>query len=224
MDITSLVIGLIVGWLLEWVIDWLFWRRRRNELRDELESCRATNRDLLAKSADADQVRNTLATVQAEVTQSRVRLADASRAHEALVAAQAVEVAGFKAQLAEADQTRTALAAAQVEIDDLRAQLLECRKQAETVGAARFASTSLAPTQLEEAPTPPATFKRDPLIDINGIGPVFEQRLFEAGIYTFAQLAALAPERVREIIAPQSWQKIKPEAWIAEAREFAKAK
>ncbi len=62
----------------------------------------------------------------------------------------------------------------------------------------------------------------DPLIEINGIGPVFERRLKAAGILTFRDLASQTPERLREIIAPAKWQKIEPEAWIAQAAEFAK--
>jgi predicted flap endonuclease-1-like 5' DNA nuclease len=77
------------------------------------------------------------------------------------------------------------------------------------------AATSL----LEQQVAAPAA--RDPLIDINGIGPIYEQRLFEAGIYTFAALAALSPERIRAIIQPEKWQNIDPEQWIAEARQRA---
>jgi predicted flap endonuclease-1-like 5' DNA nuclease len=64
----------------------------------------------------------------------------------------------------------------------------------------------------------------DRLEDISGIGDVFARRLNEAGIYTFAQLADQMPDRLREIIKPESWQKIEPEKWIAEAREFAAQK
>lgn len=60
--------------------------------------------------------------------------------------------------------------------------------------------------------------RRDPLIDINGIGPVYEKRLNEAGIWTFAELAALTPERVRAIINPEKWQLVEAEKWIEEAR------
>jgi predicted flap endonuclease-1-like 5' DNA nuclease len=62
--------------------------------------------------------------------------------------------------------------------------------------------------------------KRDPLIDINGIGPVYEQRLFAAGITTFAQLAHLSAPDVLAIIQPKEWQKVDAEAWIAEAALF----
>jgi predicted flap endonuclease-1-like 5' DNA nuclease len=64
----------------------------------------------------------------------------------------------------------------------------------------------------------------DSLEDINGIGIVFAKRLNEVGIYTFAQLAEQTPERLQEIIQPESWQKIEPEKWIVEARELAAKK
>lgn len=65
---------------------------------------------------------------------------------------------------------------------------------------------------------------RDPLIDINGIGPVIEKRMYEAGIFTFEQLAEQAPERLRVIARLQDWQDADTNAWIAEARERAAAK
>lgn len=64
----------------------------------------------------------------------------------------------------------------------------------------------------------------DKLEDINGIGIVFAKRLNEAGIYTFAQLAELTPEQIKEIIQPEKWQKIEPEKWIAQANELATKK
>jgi len=63
--------------------------------------------------------------------------------------------------------------------------------------------------------------ERDRLQKIHGIGDVFSRRFNEAGVYTFAQLAALTPERAREIINPEEWQAIDPEQWIAEARQYA---
>ena len=59
--------------------------------------------------------------------------------------------------------------------------------------------------------------------DINGIGPVYQQRLFDAGIYTFAELAAQSPARLRELVGAKSWQETEAEAWIAEARQFMQA-
>jgi predicted flap endonuclease-1-like 5' DNA nuclease len=100
----------------------------------------------------------------------------------------------------EAERLRAELADANGEIERLRAQL-GASERTITVGEGA----------------------RDPLIDINGIGPVYEQRLFDAGIYTFADLASQSPARLREIIGAKSWQETETEAWIAEAQQFVQA-
>jgi predicted flap endonuclease-1-like 5' DNA nuclease len=61
----------------------------------------------------------------------------------------------------------------------------------------------------------------DPLEVIEGIGPVYAKRLNEAGIFSFWQLAGQTPERLREMIDPEDWQKIDPESWIAQAKVMA---
>ena len=61
----------------------------------------------------------------------------------------------------------------------------------------------------------------DKLEDINGIGPVFAKRLNGVGIFTFADLADLTPERIEEALDAEEWQKIEPDEWIAEAKKFA---
>ena len=63
--------------------------------------------------------------------------------------------------------------------------------------------------------------KADHLEDVNGIGPVFAQRLNNAGIYTFDDLAGQTPERVREIISPKNWQAVDPEGWISQAQHLS---
>lgn len=67
---------------------------------------------------------------------------------------------------------------------------------------------------------PPA--QQDNLEIINGIGPVFASRLNAAGIYTFAQLAALTPEQIQDIMASsRGGHMIDATEWIEEARQFA---
>jgi predicted flap endonuclease-1-like 5' DNA nuclease/uncharacterized coiled-coil DUF342 family protein len=60
----------------------------------------------------------------------------------------------------------------------------------------------------------------DRLIDIDGIGPVFERRLHAAGIFTFAELVQQTPERLREIANVESWHNLDTESWIAQAYQF----
>lgn len=68
------------------------------------------------------------------------------------------------------------------------------------------------------SPTPPA----ENLEVIHGIGPVYAGRLRAAGIYTFADLAALAPDRIREIIGPTHYgQTADAERWIADAQQLS---
>ncbi len=66
--------------------------------------------------------------------------------------------------------------------------------------------------------------EKDQLEKIKGIGKVFAGRLNEAGVFTFADLAALSAERAHEIINPEEWQAIEPDEWIAEAAQFAAKK
>ncbi len=77
----------------------------------------------------------------------------------------------------------------------------------------------MLPDALNIAPQRPAANRCDPLIDINGIGVLYEQKLFDAGVLTFDDLASLSPERVQAIINPQPWQTIDAESWISEARQ-----
>jgi 1,4-alpha-glucan branching enzyme len=67
-----------------------------------------------------------------------------------------------------------------------------------------------------DAPSP-----GDDLQEIRGVGPVFARRLYAAGVLTYADLAGLSPDRLREIVQAQNWQKIDPEAWIATAKVMA---
>jgi len=68
------------------------------------------------------------------------------------------------------------------------------------------------------------TLSQDRLQDIDGIGPVYVRKLNDAGLYTFAQVAASPIERLTEIINPQEWQTIDFSEWIRQARLLDEAK
>lgn len=59
----------------------------------------------------------------------------------------------------------------------------------------------------------------DDLEIINGIGPVFARRLQEAGVRTFAELAATSPERLLEIVR-SSPGLADPDSWRAQAAQL----
>ncbi|MCA9977540.1 MAG: hypothetical protein KC413_17395 [Anaerolineales bacterium] len=71
--------------------------------------------------------------------------------------------------------------------------------------------------------TSPVSAAPDDLTLIHGIGPVYARRLQEAGIHTFADLAALAPEKIAEIVGLREWQAASPLEWIADAQARASA-
>ncbi len=59
------------------------------------------------------------------------------------------------------------------------------------------------------------------LEEINGIGPVSANRLNDAGIYTYAELAATPPADIQRITGVTRWD---PADWIAEAEKLAGAR
>lgn len=128
------------------------------------------------------------------------------------------EIARLQAQLTESEQSRQRLVAAGAQANQLRTQVAEEEdwRQKWSEGEAEIEQP-----RAEMKPPERAVRPKDRLEEINGIGPVFARRLNEAGIYTFAELAELTPERVHEIVHTEEWQKIDPEAWIAGARKRA---
>lgn len=66
--------------------------------------------------------------------------------------------------------------------------------------------------------------ERDRLINISGVGPIYQRRLYAAGIYTFEQLIAATNETLGEVCRIQEWQDINLDEWKAQARQLAQAK
>ncbi len=84
------------------------------------------------------------------------------------------------------------LAAARQEIAELKAQLENC-------GEIRI----------------------DPLEKIKGIGPVIKRKLNEGGVFSFAQLAALTPQRLEEIVGDEIRRLADEEELIEQAKKLA---
>ncbi len=62
----------------------------------------------------------------------------------------------------------------------------------------------------------------DELADIKGIGRIYQWKLRDGGINSYAQLAQTTPERIREILDVPAWRKVEPESWIEQAKVLAK--
>ncbi|MBT3313095.1 MAG: DUF1049 domain-containing protein [Anaerolineae bacterium] len=98
-----------------------------------------------------------------------------------------------KAQPEATSQNSAELEAAQKEIAELKAQLENC-------GEVRI----------------------DPLEKIKGIGPVIKRKLNEGGIFSFAQLGALTPAKLEEIVGEEIRRLADEDELIRQAKELAK--
>lgn len=64
----------------------------------------------------------------------------------------------------------------------------------------------------------------DDLTDIKGIGDVYEERLREAGYYTFGHLAEAEVEELKSALDIPDWRTPNLQSWIDQAREFVEQK
>jgi predicted flap endonuclease-1-like 5' DNA nuclease len=80
----------------------------------------------------------------------------------------------------------------------------------------------IAPVAAEEPP--PAKVVPDDLKVINGIGPVIERKLNDAGIYTFEQLGDLTPADLRRILGTAIERLANEESLLQQARDLARRK
>jgi predicted flap endonuclease-1-like 5' DNA nuclease len=62
----------------------------------------------------------------------------------------------------------------------------------------------------------------DDLTVIKGIGPVYQWKLRDAGFNTYQQLASADPDQLRRMLDIKNWQRVNVEAWIEQARDWAK--
>lgn len=106
---------------------------------------------------------------------------------------------------------------------DLQGKLSALEAEKESLAARLQEALNREPEVVIQEVVKEVMLKADRLQKLHGIGDVFARRFNDAGVFTFAQLAALTPERAREIINPEEWQAIAPEHWIEEAKQFADA-
>lgn len=186
------------------------WRDREAELLERLRSRQAEVEALTEAKADAEaEWRHELAQREAQWQAAKDAELAGLRAEVARAQAQAVETrvqteAGAAARLAETEQQWRSryeqdLAAHQAEAGRLAAQLADLE--------GRFAQ-----------------YKRHhpaALAAIDGIGPTVEAALREAGIHTYADLAARKPEDLQALLDPPRWRRLDFEGWISRARQLS---
>ena len=115
------------------------------------------------------------------------------------------------------------------EIEQLRERNLEQDRVLEKLRSAQTEDErQLAAIESEmdrarvEAEKPKTAIKRGFEL-ISGIGPAYAQRLKEAGVESYADLAKLTSQEVRDITKVQKWQRLDADSWIAQAVELSGA-
>ena len=98
---------------------------------------------------------------------------------------------------------------------------------ARSVGAVAVAATEAKKPAKKAAPkkaeAPKAAAGGDDLKQLSGVGPALEKKLHEAGVTTFAQIAAWTDADVADMDEKLSFKgRIEREGWIDQAKELAK--
>jgi|GEM_PF-2685149 len=203
--------GVFVGWVIEWIIDWLYWRRNlagfyatETQLRNELAASQARLAEL---NAENETLRAQLAST-AEIEVVVAEKAEAEAGDKADVKAVVAEMSDDgddeEGEVVAVEPAETSEAAAAMTVEEVAAveEAVVDESSLEAGGAAG---------------APAADAQPDNLTRISGVGPVYRRKLHEAGVKTFAQLAALTPEELTAIIQPAEYQKPAFEQWIADA-------
>ncbi len=210
------LLGVFVGWLIEWIIDWLFWRRNVKKVYASDAQLRQELAEAEAQLARVDAFRSQVSKLQAQLNAARTETATVRQERDDLRArldAAQTNLTGTRAAATvdlgagTAGAEKTAAARLRQEVESLRFE--RDALQAE-LNKARFAGAARS------------FIARDDLEQIEGIGPVYEQRLFAAGIETYGQLAAATPEQLAHILDVMNWQRLNLVDWIEQAKQFAK--
>ena len=202
-------------------------KQRLDEQRARLAS------DTTAFRTDVSAAHQAMAHAQERrLDEQRTRLAsdtaafrtDVSAAHQAMAAEQQqrlsdqqVQVAADVATMRHGFQTeQSALRAEQAEAHQVWSNFNTLKKQSRSK---RYV------TEKPVAEPPPAAvpakgkITAEDLKVIRGIGSSMEKRLNQAGIFTFIQLAASTPEKLRQVLGNAA-RLAKVESWIAQARDL----
>jgi predicted flap endonuclease-1-like 5' DNA nuclease len=247
--VATLILGLLVGWLVEWVIDWLYWRRRRAALQAELDQAKAAASARTALEGRLGTLKAESATLRQSSTSLEADNSVLKQQLSALTAEKsslAEQLATLKAESATLRQSSTSLeadraslkqqlSALTAERSSLTEQLAACQAKlspgASPQAVEAPAVAAATPTPAVAGPVAPTvrmatsvSTERDDLEIIKGIGPVINRLLNQAGIYTFQQLGAMTPARLREVVGDVIQRLANEESILAQARELAAKK
>lgn len=193
--------------------------RIESEKAEALAEARRVAAELEQAHSERSRLESELASAQNEKLVIAQRLESVQQVEEPVVASQP-EPAVDPAVAQELEELRAVMSARDEAMKRLEEQVGRLVQTFQTQRETPAPKVDRAPEErpvLSVAQFEVATGRKDPLIQIRGIGHLFERKLWNAGVLTFAQLAALTPEDVYEIVQPAEWQRIEPDRWISEA-------
>ncbi len=125
---------------------------------------------------------------------------------------------GVKAAMGAGSVAAVAVAAAEAKKPAKKAEPKKAEaKKAEPKAEAKKAEPKKA------APKKAAKAEADDLKQLSGVGPALEKKLHEAGVTTFAQIAAWGEAEIAEFDEKLSFKgRIEREGWVEQAKELAK--
>jgi predicted flap endonuclease-1-like 5' DNA nuclease len=217
----AFVLGLLIGWLVEWIIDWVYWRRKDKAAAELQTACQqkveklqsdlsAYPQQISALKAEKLQLQDELKEKDAQIAELQAQLSSAQmKFHDNLLSLPGVE----------ADMAQRMYQAGLLTFQDVGAlrptrlkeifgtQAAAGKQEAEIIKQARMAAGTLT--------------KIDDLEVIVGIGPVIARALNDSCIFTFADLAAINADELREIVGERIQRLADEEDLLAQARALA---
>jgi predicted flap endonuclease-1-like 5' DNA nuclease len=197
--LVSLVVGFLGGWLLEYYLDLKYW-----EMRARRWTLSSTEINIDTASTDVPTA------LKEPVIVADTTAGTFPKAAEDATVKIAPPVGTSPEPEAEAEANEQ-LAATLRRFGEQHKAEVSALRQALKVQKARYEDLE---RQFEQyLATHP-----DDLTAIRGIGSVYQWKLRDAGITSYARLANTTPERLREILDIPNWRKIEPESWIEQAQ------
>jgi predicted flap endonuclease-1-like 5' DNA nuclease len=193
------IAGGIIGFVIEWLIDESM--RKNRELQRQLDEQRHT--PALVEARPAGQ--------QADARSDPEPLAEVLRQLKALREAQT----SLSPDLVR-DQANGKPNDSETLAEVLRQYKEELHQLGEQIQA-KDTQVNMLRQELD-------TYQRshpDDLTQIRGIGLVYQRKLRDIGVSSFKQLANADPAQIRRMLSIKDWQRVKPESWIEQARDWS---
>ncbi len=191
-----LVIGILIGWLLAWVLD-------RGDKQKLTHRVTQLERDLQTRANDLSECHSRAAAQEQSHRLQIDRLQAEAAACASELATRDAALVALQQTLADSEAAAAAgLAATRAAIDELDLVDVEI--------------IDLGPLRVETVEV-----EFDDFTKIKGIGPAYAARLGDAGVLSYADLAAIDPPALATLAGVRNWQKVDTDEWVVEAKRLA---